>query len=308
MNATLLFLMTIGLTGGDSLRIPLAPSESLHVVVAGNGAPVVLIPGLVGTAFSYRHLVDGLAADGWQAIAIEPLGMGGSSRPKRADYSLTAQADRIAAVLDTLRVDAAVIVAHSVSASIALRLAYRHPHRVRAVVSIEGGVAESTTGPGFRRLMDFAPVLRLLGSGFMEGFVVREMKAASADTSWIDEEVVRGYMAGARNDIGAALRAYRAISRAEEPERLADRLAEIRAPVVLLLGDTPHKGAPADDEIALLEERLPALTIQRVADAGHYIHEERPGVVLAALARFGNGPAEQGVAAFPATTQTRNRR
>ena len=47
------------------------------------------------------------------------------SRPPEADYSLTAQADRIAVVLDVLGLEPAVVVAHAVGASMALRLAYR---------------------------------------------------------------------------------------------------------------------------------------------------------------------------------------
>jgi pimeloyl-ACP methyl ester carboxylesterase len=287
MTALLLLIAALAPEPGDSLRIPVAPAETLRVVATGTGAPVVLIPGLVGTAFGYRRLVDRLADGGWRAIVIEPLGTGGSSRPKRADYSLAAQADRVAAVLDTLGVVSAVVVAHAVSGSIVLRLAYRHPGRVRAVVAIEGGAAESATSRGFRRLMDFAPVLRyLVGSEIFESFIVREIKASSADTAWIDAEVVRGYTADALVDLGASLAAYRAISRAPEPERLADRLAEIGAPVVLLLGEAPHRSAPAAGEIALLRDRLRDLVIERVPGAGHFIHEERPEFVLAAVSRF----------------------
>lgn len=287
MNATLFLLASLAGASSDSMRIPVAPAESLRVVVAGAGAPVVLIPGLVGTAFSYRHLVAPLAEDGWLVIVIEPLGIGGSSRPKRADYSLTAQADRIAAVLDTLGVGSAVVVAHSISGTIALRLAYRHPDRVRAVVSLEGGAAESATRVGFRRLMGLAPVLKHLGgSELLRSFMIREMKAASADTSWIDEVVIRGYTAEATAAVGATLGAYQAMSRSEEPEPLADHLVEVRVPVSLLLGEAPHGSAPAAAELAKLRDSLPALSVEQVPGAGHFIHEERPDAVLAAIARF----------------------
>ena len=83
-----------------SFTIPVAPRESLQVTVAGAGEPVVLLPGLFGSAFGYRTLIPQLTAAGYRAIVIEPLGIGGSARPERADYSLTAQADRIARALD----------------------------------------------------------------------------------------------------------------------------------------------------------------------------------------------------------------
>src|SRR2546425_12363974 len=87
-----------------AFRVVLSPAESLQVTVAGAaaGKPVVLVPGLFGSAFTYRNVIPRLTAAGYRAIVIEPLGVGGSGRPERADYSLTAQADRLAATLDRL--------------------------------------------------------------------------------------------------------------------------------------------------------------------------------------------------------------
>ena len=70
----------------------------------------------------------------------------------------------MAAVLDSLGIRQAVVVGHSLGASIALRVAYRHPEHVRGVVSLEGGPGESATTKGFRTWMRFAPltVLRFL--------------------------------------------------------------------------------------------------------------------------------------------------
>src|SRR5213596_1962772 len=85
-----------------SFKVPLTRTESLAVATAGAGEPVVLIPGLFGSEFGFRKLVPLLNAAGYRTIVIEPLGIGSSARPPRADYSLTAQADRIAGVLDSL--------------------------------------------------------------------------------------------------------------------------------------------------------------------------------------------------------------
>ena len=104
----------------QTLRIPVAPAESLSVTIVGEGRPVVLIPGLFGSSYAFRHVMALLDTAGFRAVAIEPLGMGLSSRPKDADYSLTAQADRVAAVLDSLGFERAVLVGHSLGTSIAL--------------------------------------------------------------------------------------------------------------------------------------------------------------------------------------------
>lgn len=279
-------LLSLVLGTADTVRVPVAPGESLRVVTMGQGDPVVFLPGLFGSAYGFRHVTPELAATGHHAVVIEPLGFGGSSRPKAADYSLTAQADRITAVLDSLRIDSAVVVAHSVAGSIALRLAYRHPSRVRAVLSLEGPPEERATGSAVRRAMTFAPLLKLLEPQLLARFAHRELEAASVDSSWITEEVIRGYTAEASADYKATIDALRAMSRAEEPERLANHLDEILCPVLLLVGGPPHRSRPSEEAVALLRDSLPSFTMEVVPETGHFIHEERPESVVAAIMRF----------------------
>lgn len=91
--------LALGLFIGDSstYRLAVAPAESLQVTLGGAalGAPVVLVPGLFGSAYGFRHLIHILTASGYRAIVVEPLGIGASGRPAHADYSLTAQAQEV---------------------------------------------------------------------------------------------------------------------------------------------------------------------------------------------------------------------
>src|SRR2546430_15924478 len=72
-----------------AFSIALAPAESVRVTVGGAGDPVVLIPGLFGSAFGYRSVLPRLVDAGYRTIVIEPLGIGTSARPQHADRSLT---------------------------------------------------------------------------------------------------------------------------------------------------------------------------------------------------------------------------
>ena len=82
---------------------------------------------------------------------IEPLGYGRSSYPDGADYSFTAQAERVSKVLDSLGMRQALFIANSTGASITLRLALAHPDLVRGILSIDGGPAESAATPGMKK-------------------------------------------------------------------------------------------------------------------------------------------------------------
>lgn len=266
--------------------IVIAPGESLAVHDVGAGPPVVLLPGLFGSAYGYRHVVRSLRDEGYRAITIEPLGVGRSSRPRAADYSLTAQAQRVGAVLDSLEVRNALLIAHSIGSSIALRLSYRRPDLVRGILSLEGGVAESATTSGFRRAMKLAPLLKLLGVGFIQERIGKELRESSNDPGWVTDDVVRRYTEGAEGDLSATIDSYVAMARATEPDSLAPLLPEITVPVYLLIGGSPHRGGPPAAELEVMTGGLPFFAVDTLPSVGHFPHEEAPDEVVHAVRRL----------------------
>jgi pimeloyl-ACP methyl ester carboxylesterase len=284
MTSTLLLLLALQQPDPVVQRIAVSPAQTLHVTISGEGRPVVVVPGLLGAGFGFRTVAPLLGEAGFRAHVIDLLGTGRSAYPREADYSLTAQADRIAALLPSLGAERAVVVVHSAAASIAFRMAYRHPGRVAAIVSMEGGAPEAAATPGFRRALKFAPLIRLFGGRrLIRGRVRSTLLGGAADKSWVTDEVVEGYMAAAGRDLGATLRAYKRMAQAREPEALFPRLGQVRCPVRLLRGAVPHQGGPDDAEVEKLRQALPALVVERVAGAGHYIYEEDPAAVVAAV-------------------------
>ncbi len=284
--AALLLLLQSPPPQVSSFRITTGPGESLQIVRAGAGKPVVLLPGLFGCAFGFRHVLAQLPPLGNRVTAIEPLAIGGSSRPERADYSLTAQADRVAVALRKLEREPVVLVAHSVSASIALRLAVRHPKLVRSVVLLDGGPMETAATKGFRQAMRYAPWVKWMGGmKRLRPHIRRDLLASSADSSWVTDAVLQAYTAGAAADLDGTLKAYLRMAETREPEKLAPRLHQLRVPVRLVVGATPHRGGITREQIELLAARVPRFTVDSVPAAGHYLFEEVPEAVVAAIGR-----------------------
>lgn len=289
-----MWLLPLLLAATDStvFSLPVAPAETLHVAVAGTGEPVVLLPGLFGSVYGFRKVEPLLVAAGYRTIVIEPLGVGSSGRPERADYSLTAQANRIAAALDSLGVTGAIVVAHSLGASMAYRLAYRRPDLVRGLVSLDGGPAEAAATPGFRRAMRFAPWIKLFGGVKLIRRKIRgSLVASSGDTSWVDSAAVAAYTAGAAADLDGTLKAYIGMAHAREPERLEPHLPDLRCPVRLVLGIAPHTNGIPQQEIDLLERTLPQFAVDTLEGVGHFSYEERPDAVVASVRRLDSGLA-----------------
>jgi pimeloyl-ACP methyl ester carboxylesterase len=283
--------------------------DTLHVVSEGSGPVVAFVPGLFGSAYAFRRVTPLFRAAGYRVVIIEPLGVGTSSRPAHADYSLAAQSERIAAVLDTLGGAPVILVAHSLGGAMAFRIALHHPELVRGIVSLEGGPTEEAVTIGFRRAMRLAPLIRLLGGGLVRSKVRHMLVESSGDPSWVTDEAVHGYTDGATRELGAALRAYRAMGNAREPAPLAPELGKIRCPVRMVVGAAPHDGGVDPREMELLERVLPSFAVDTIAGAGHYVHEERPIEVLRAVQRLGPGfDRSEAVSSTPQVNAHRPRR
>lgn len=269
-------------TTTQTIKVAVGRDESLRVVTSGAGQPVVMIPGLFGSAYSFRKMIPLLSDCGYRSVIVEPLGLGFSSKPPKADYSLSAQAERVAAALDSLGVRHAIVLGHSIGGAIALRLALHHPDLVSGLVLIESGPTETAVTPAFKRAMRFAPWIKLFGGmGLIRRMVHRSLISSSGDTTWISEPVVYGYTAGAARDLDATLKVFLAMSASRERDKLQPRLAAITCPVVELVGTVPHHdGDVPDFELELMQQTLPAFTLDSVRGAGHYLQEEQPQAVL----------------------------
>lgn len=268
--------------------VVVAPAETMHVEAwPGDGRPVALVPGLFGASFTFRKVLPLLAAQGFRPIVIEPLGTGFSSRPAKADYSLDAQARRLAAVLDSLGSGPVLVLAHSLGAAMAFRLALDRPDLVRGIVSLEGGPTEEATTPVFRSAMRYVPWIKLFGGINLIRRKIRGMLLeSSGDRSWVTDGVVQGYTLGEARDFDATLRAFLAMSHAHEQAKLAPRLGGIACPVTLVVGTARHDGDVPPSEVALLNHAILSFAVDSQPGAGHYLQEERPAAVVSALERL----------------------
>ena len=105
----------------------------VHYQFAGEGRPLLLLHGLVGSGRNWQQNI-GFLAQHASVYAIDLFNMGESQRVPGLDASLEATADRIAAMMDALGLDAADIAAHSHGGAIAMMLAARHPNRVQKLI------------------------------------------------------------------------------------------------------------------------------------------------------------------------------
>jgi pimeloyl-ACP methyl ester carboxylesterase len=283
-----LALLTHPLDSAVVRDIEVAPGEMLRTTSIGEGEPLVLIPGLFGAAFGFRSILGPLAAQGYRCIVVEPLGYGWSSRPKKADYSFSAQTRRIGEALDSLGITRALFVAQSSAAGIAFRLAVTRPGLVRGLLSIDGGPVESAATPGLKNAFRFGGrAAKLMMDEYkLRHDVRREIVRNSGDTAWVTDHVITEYTAGMGRDLAGSIDAMHQMSKSKEPESLADRLHEITGPVRLLVGTVGHPTEVTHDQRELLRQQLVDFAADSIAGSGQFINEEQPAAVIAAVARL----------------------
>jgi pimeloyl-ACP methyl ester carboxylesterase len=268
--------------------IQVAPGEILRTTSAGTGEPLVLIPGIFGAAYGYRHITAPLVARGYRTIVIEPLGYGWSSHPKKADYSYTAQTLRISKALDQLGIKQALFVAQSSGAAIAFRLALLRPDLVRGLLSIDGGPAESAATPGMKKAFKLGGMMTkfALDESKLRHDVRREIVRNSGDTTWVTDAVIRAYTGGQTADLNGSIDAFHRMSKSKETDSLAHRLHQLEVPVRLLVGTVPHPAEVTSDQRELLTEKLPDFKTDSVHGSGQYMSEEQPAAVVDAVTQL----------------------
>jgi pimeloyl-ACP methyl ester carboxylesterase len=113
---------------------------SLHVEVAGEGPPVLLVHGFPDSGRLWRRQVGPLAESGRRVIVPDLRGMGASGRPEGVEaYRLTRVVADLLAVLDAAGAESADLVAHDWGAAAAWVLAALHPERVRSLAALSVG-------------------------------------------------------------------------------------------------------------------------------------------------------------------------
>jgi pimeloyl-ACP methyl ester carboxylesterase len=258
----------------------------------GTGRPIVLSVGAGDTAVEWAALIGPLAARG-PVIAYDRAGLGASDAMAR--LTGPAEVDDLAALLAT--VGPSVVVGHSWGGLLAQLVAFAHPDRIAGLVLVDPTVEDLFAAIPLRLRLSAAVTLRgmvlkhALGLGERtfrpSALAVAGRCDADAETRAL---VVRAYLAAYASraqvaTVGAENRIASRSARWVRPIRAGSTLPDV--PVVVL--SAGRKPAVLRDHArarhAEIAAGVPRGEFVGVDDAGHYIQDDRPDAVLAAVDR-----------------------
>jgi pimeloyl-ACP methyl ester carboxylesterase len=110
-------------------------SLRLHFEMTGSGPPVVLIAGWTLNTHFWDALVPTLSRT-HTVVTYDVRGTGRSTSDPSLEYSRVADAEDLARLLDSLKIERAHLVGHSKGARVALAFAMLNPQRALSVIAI----------------------------------------------------------------------------------------------------------------------------------------------------------------------------
>jgi pimeloyl-ACP methyl ester carboxylesterase len=125
---------------------------AMNVVLAGEGEPLLLLHGFPDSSNLWRYAIPGLVRAGFRVIAPDQRGFGDSSAPSGIDsYRIECIAADAIALLDTLGIARAALIAHDWGAVIGWQLVGAYPDRFSAYVALAVGHPNALASCGIRQ-------------------------------------------------------------------------------------------------------------------------------------------------------------
>jgi pimeloyl-ACP methyl ester carboxylesterase len=243
------------------------------------GSPVAFCHGLFGQGKNWTQIARALS-QGHRVLLLDMPDHGRSPRSERFDF--VDIADR---VVETLGPEPTALVGHSMGGKVAMLAALRHPERVSRLAVVD------VAPVGYPHAEEFARYIAAMQAIDLSSLTDRgDADAALSDA--VPDDMVRGFLLQSlrRTSVGwewllnLDLLARDLDRITDWPREAVADLPPYPGPVLWIGGGRSpyvrHEHVEAMDALFPLNRRI------TVKDAGHWVHAERPEIMVEALRRF----------------------
>jgi pimeloyl-ACP methyl ester carboxylesterase len=288
----------------------------LHAVIGGDGPPLLLVHGWPETWYAWRLVMPRLVRD-FQVIAVDQRGIGLSDKPA-GGYDTGTLAGDLVNLMDALGHKRFAVVGHDTGFAISYALAADYPDRVDrvALAELPGPPATKASPPVFVP----SPVNnRLWHIPFNRAETIPEQLISGREAIFfgyefaiqgggLPDDLIDYYVALVSNPdaLRGSLGFYRALDAtlAQNDQRTSRPLTM----PVLAIGGARSYGSHVGDAMSAIAADVQTAVIE---GAGHWVAEEAPDELVAALTAFlapfgdGEGAARDGQYAAAASGSLR---
>jgi pimeloyl-ACP methyl ester carboxylesterase len=263
------------------LSLGSAGSPKLRYLARGEGAPVLLVHGLGGSALNWAAVAPPLAVR--HRVLVPDLPGHGDSDAIPGLSSLEPFADALAAVVEREQAAPVPVIGHSLGGLVAIRLAVRHPELISGLM-LCAAAGISSTRRYARYVLEVLAVLRpgrRLASRRDRIAESPRLRLAAfswwgaADPAALAPDVVDGFLAGWERHTDT-----RSAARAMVVDDVRDDLPRVAQPRLVLWGARDNQVGVAD---AFEYARRLDAPLRMIPDCGHLLIGERPDAVLLAF-------------------------
>ena len=246
-----------------------ADGITLAATAHGQGAPLLMIPGLGSSRFVYAPVIP-MLAERHRVIVFDQRGIGDSDITD-GPYTMAQLAADAVSVLDAAGEDTAAVFGASMGGMVAQHVALDHPDRVSKLIL-------ACTGPGISHAVpaDREATRALLGKGaktpeeaYRLACTVLYSRAFQATHGDFIEQQIRER---ARRPVKA--RAFSAQYEAVRHHDTWERLPELHMPVLVVHGGEDAVMPPGNGEV--LAQRIPGARLVLLDGLGHLFFHEDP--------------------------------
>src|SRR5213594_3915761 len=266
---------------------------SVHYLMAGRGAPVILLHGYTQTSRMWRPIIP-ILAEKFRVIAPDLPGIGDSAIPN-GDVDMTTAATRIRALAKSLGADKARVVGHDIGLMVAYAYAAQFPANVEKLVVMDAFLPGVE---GWEAVYDNPSIWHFRFNGPTPEALVRGRERTYFEHFWNDFAADKTRSL-AEADRQAYTTAYARPGRMRAawayfvsfPQAARDfaRLSQTKLTMpVLSIGGEKANGAALAQQVQLVATNARSVTLP---NTGHWVMEESPQATMDALVAFLLPPA-----------------
>jgi pimeloyl-ACP methyl ester carboxylesterase len=239
---------------------------NLYYEIHGEGPALLLSHGYSATSQMWQHQIAALSPS-HKVIVWDMRGHGRSDSPNdQSEYSHEKSVEDMAALLDVVEVDKAVIAGLSLGGYMSLAFHLTHPKRVRALIIID-------TGPGFKnddaRERWNAHTLEILGK--LESQGLSYLGSATKERSLSSHRSADGLIRAARGML------------MQRDARVISSLPSIEVPTLIVVG---ANDVPFHIAAQYMAAKIPKASKLVIPDAGHAVNIDQPVIFNKAVCDF----------------------